>query len=998
MLKHVLALSLILPLWAPFAGESVTLDFGTTHTATPYPNAVAANLIRSADGYLIKKTPDMESICAYFYVNLPASARAIKYALTYKTTPAANPQVSANFNKEGGPNGGNGMKTINFPTATEWTTKEVLISVPPGTAVMQSAISARANAYEMAFKSVKITFVADTVAIARAADGFSAEIPPAQWTGVADLEGFYVCVTAEVAGEQTDLKLTYDDSNLYVGYSARLAEPAALRAEVNDPKIDAGIFTDDCLELFLSAPVRNLAWQFATNPNGSRFDAEVRQNMPGDPWKVSSDWNGEWTVRNFRDGDSWQATFTIPWKTIGFDGIPKHPLGLNAGRENKAGGENSQWNAYDGNFHAVDTYARLDFQSGTAERTRRVDRASYLISRPDPQFEALLGSEPGNYRTGTWGAAFISIFPEKIRKLYSKEEEEAWQTTLLNARGEAGMLGPPLPWANSSIFGGWVKMREYTQRFGTRYPYVLFNSAVSRGAIQHGAKYYYGETGVDPACDAYRDYVVAGLTDLATKYYYKDYLDTVGLVFGIDEPTNEVGNIFSRTRNGSLAAALADAEAEIKATTGFGKFGLYDSFGEPTPTAEFERIAFWRWWNGNFARFCRDVHAKVREVFPGVEFKSIDRNTVSGVCPTDVALLTPYSDWISCDPYPTSTAGNYGRSRALFHPGFSAKMLGDLACQSKLCVTPQNFIYHGGRPEPAEMREWASQCLKVGAQMLYWYVEDSDTLMNMWDGNLEVLAINKQLKTLRKITLPTRTGSAILHSDYDRWGLGDNVLHPAYSLYTLLGEQNQAWFRFISPTGLAMKVHDLADYSVVYVPRLRFTEPETTARMVAFLNRGGTMVSFDPELFRSNIDGSAVPERATFFGTELTPRTIRTPILRYAGKELPIFRIANLPGPDDGKFQAFSFGPLPADAKVLATYADDGGPAIIERPYGKGKLILSAVQPFGNSDVALAPTAWQDFTAAICQSVNEPTGLPIWSFVLKRAPENDVKLDLLIKW
>jgi hypothetical protein len=998
MPRHLLFFILMLPLCTALAGESVTLDFGNTHVATPYPGTVKANLTRNADGYLIRKTPDMESICAYFYVTIPAAAKAIKYALTYKTTPSANPQVLASFNKQGGPNGGNGMKTIHFPTSTEWTTREVLIDVPAETAVMQSALSARANAYEMAFRSVKVTFIADAVAVGKAPEGFSAATPPAQWTGVADLEGFYTCVSAAVAGEQTDIKLTYDDRNLYVGTIARLTDPQTLRAEVNDPRADAGIFSDDCLELFLSAPVRNLAWQFATNPNGSRFDAEVRQNMPGDPWKVFGEWNGEWTVVNFRDGASWQAVFTIPWKTIGFTGIPGNPIGFNAGRENKAGGENSQWNAFDGSFHAVEKYACLDLVNGRIERTRRTDRMPYLINRPNPQFEALLGTEPGGYVTGTWGAAFISTFPERIRRLYSAEEEMEWQTALLDARGDAGMLGPPLPWANSSIFGGWKRMREYTQRFGTRFPYVLFNSAVSRGAIQHGAKYYCGESGVDPACDAYREYVVNGLTELTTKYYYKDYLDTVGLVFGIDEPTNSVPNIFSRTRNHGLAAALDEADAEIKASTGFGTFGLHDAFAEPTPDVEFERIAFWRWWNRNFARFCREVQAKVREVFPGVEFKSIDRNTVSGVCPTDVALLTPYSDWISCDPYPTSTAGDYGRSRALFHPGFSAKMLGDLACQSKLCVTPQNFIYHGGRPEPAEIREWASQCMKVGAQMLYWYIESPDTLMNMWDGNLEVLAINKQLKTLRKIIVPKRTASAILHSDWDRWGLADNVLHPAYSLYTLLGEQNKAWFRFISPTGLASGVHRLGDYSIVYIPRMKFTDPETTARMVAFLNGGGTVVCFDPEFLRSNLDGSAVPERASLFGAELTPRTLQTPALRYLGKDLPIFEIANLPGPLDGTFQAFRFGPLPADAKVLATYAEDGSPAIIERLYGQGKVILSAVQPFGNSDVALRPTAWQEFTAALCRSVGEPMDLPIWDFVLKKLPENEVTFTPLIKW
>jgi len=96
-----LRLLLILPLGAAFASESITLDFGATHTATPYPGTAADHLTRNADGYLIKKTPELEDICAYFYVTLPAAATAIKYALTYKTTPGANPQMAANFNTPG---------------------------------------------------------------------------------------------------------------------------------------------------------------------------------------------------------------------------------------------------------------------------------------------------------------------------------------------------------------------------------------------------------------------------------------------------------------------------------------------------------------------------------------------------------------------------------------------------------------------------------------------------------------------------------------------------------------------------------------------------------------------------------------------------------------------------------------------------------------------------------------------------------------------------------
>jgi hypothetical protein len=973
-------------------------DFTGSHTLKPYPAAVAGSLSKNQDGYLLHKNPELEKACVYFNLAIPPEAKAMKYAFTYKNTDGAVPQLTVSFNVKDGGNGSNGMKKITFPNSPDWRTHEVLISIPNGTATIQCTHAAIAHAYELALKTVDITFLSDTFAITAAPPGFSPTVPPSQWQNVALLPGFHICVTAEPAAEQTDLKLTFDQQNLYVGFLAQISSRQALVAKVEDKGPDAAVFRDDCLELFLSAPERNLAWRFAANSNGSRFDGEIRQRVPGDPWKTQGDWNGDWTVTNFLEDNLWQAVFTIPWKTLDFAGIPQNPLGFNAGRENKASAENSQWNAYDGNFHAVDKYAVLDLANGTIERTRRADRASFIVNRLNPQFEAVLTQEPGNFRTGTWGTALLREFPEKIRQLYSAEEELAWQDTLLAARGDAGMLGPPLPWANRNLIGGWEKMRQLHEQFGTKFPYYLSNSAVTRMAIEAGAKYHYGKTAIDPACEGYREFVVNRLEELKTKPYYPQYLEHVGLVFGIDEPTNSVRNVYSRMRNPALATALDDADAEIKATTGFGRFGLYDGFAEPTPNIEFERIAFWRWWSANFARYCREVQAKVREVFPGVDFKSTNRNTVSGVCPMDVALLSPYSDWISCDPYPTSTAASYGLGRALYHPGFSAKMLGDLAAQAKLCATPQNFIYRGGRPRPEEMREWASQCLKVGAKMLYWYVEGPNTLMNMWDGNLEALSINKQLKTLPRLDIPTKTVSAILHSDYDRWGRWDDVLHPTYSLYTLLGEQAKAWFEFISPTGLATGIHNLDRYQILYIPRMKFTDPATTAALTAFVNRGGVLVVFDPDFLLYNIDGSPVPERTTLLGTALTPKEIKNPAIVYDDKKLPLYKVANMPGSDNGRCQAFDFVSLPADSRVLATYADDGRPALLERSIGQGRIIFSAAQPFGNSDVALQPTAWVDFFQALCQSVGEPTGLPIWDFVLKKSPEHQVELNLTTKW
>lgn len=980
--------------------DFVKRDFTKHRVLRAYPASAAPHLTHSKEeGYLISKPAALPSLTTHYYVNVPAGVNSMLYSLTYRASEGAVPRLKANFNKKDGRNGGNGSSRSNFPPSTEWTTHEVLITIPEGTDKIQCIHYASENAYELAIKEASIKFLPDSYTLSKKPENFDESVAPESWNELEEMPGYYRCATAEPATEQTVIKMTFDDEKLYVGMIAKLQAPEKLVANTDDKKMDAAIFNDDCLELFLSSSERSLAWQFAVNANNSRFDAEVKQNMPGDPWKVFRAWNGEWDAYVFRTKDNWQATFVIPWKTLGFSGIPANPLGFNAGRENKIISENSQWNAYDGSFHAVDKYAYLDLKNGKLERSRRSDRATYLIERKNPQFEALLSNQPGNFITASWGWPLIFNFPEKIKQLYSKEEEYEWQETIMKARGEAGTMGIPLPWAPYRYIGGWKKMHELNKEHGMLFPYMIFNSAMKKSAIEAGAKYYIGENGVDPASDGYREYVLNTLENLKGKNYYKDYQDLVGIVFGIDEPTNVVPSIFSLTRNSELADALADADAEIKEKTGFGKYGLYDAFAEPSENVEFERIAFWRWWNQNFARYCKEVKAKLEEVLPGKEFKSINRNTVSGICTVDVALLSPHSDWLSSDPYPTSTSNVYNLGRALYHPGFCSKMLGDLAAKTKLCATPQNFIYHGGRPEPDEIREWVSQCLKAGAEMLYWYTESSDTIINMWEGNLEVYAINKQLKTLPKINLPENTSTAILHSDYDRWGLMDNVLHAAYSLHVIIGEQVQAWFKYVSPTGLALDMHNLDDYKVVYVPRMKFTDQATTAKLMSFVENGGTLVVFDPDFLSFNIDGTTVPERQKLFETKLLERDQREAYLNYEGKKLPIYKVAHLSGPWQGKFQAYDFEKLPRDAKIIARYGDDNKPAAIERPYGKGKVMLFAVQPFGNSaELALQETTWTEFVRTICKDVNEAVDLPIWDFVLKRFPEHKVEINVNKKW
>ena len=79
---------------------------------------------------------------------------------------------------------------------------------------------------------------------------------------------------------------------------------------------------------------------------------------------------------------------------------------------------------------------------------------------------------------------------------------------------------------------------------------------------------------------------------------------------------------------------------------------------------------------------------------------------------------------------------------------------------------------------------------------------------------------------------------------------------------------------------------------------------------------------------------------------------------------------------------------------MLAKY-NDGKPAIIERAVGKGKVIFSAVLPFGTSEAALAPVGWKQFMADRAKAVGEKMNLPIWDFVLPEVTQDKFNVKTL---
>ena len=904
---------------------------------------------------ILSRTADMKSICVYNWINTNAGG-TITLRVKYRLSQGSSASAVLSFMKKNGRNGDAGKVQFKLPAGTgEMAETKHCFSLPQDAYQAQIVISLPTGVAELELEKIWFEIVPDKV-----------KLP-----GKCRL--FYHSSTGVPAKVQTSVDLKLENDGLLIRFDADEPNPDMVKA--NTVKRDGAVWNDDCCEVFIYNPEWKKLFQFAMNFKGVQFDAEHRQAVDGDPWKPETAWNGEWTGKAEKTADGYACTFRIPYKTLG-EGERPAKLLVNFARERKADNENSMWNSAPGNFNEVGNFAELDLSAGVISRRRDMESGDYLPVRSRTAgLELLSKTEKGKYLTGAWSSgAFLSYYPADFRKKYDRKSFTPVLRRYLEDLARNGMFGPDLPGAESL---GMDLLKELNRKYGFGFTYAIFNSRIHARALKVYHAPICDNRQTDPAHPAYIKATLDIIAELKRKCVNPEYRKLVVLGHGIDEPCNLILNLYSRKKHPEFREEHNRAEKEIREQTGFGKFGLYDNGAKANADTQFHRIAFWRWWNGRFSEYLRTTSGAFHKAVPGVPYLAVNRNNCGGIDPLDAALLSPYADIIGADPYPTSSKVFGGMGRAIYHTGFSVKLLHDLANRSRTCVMPQMFIYHGGAPTPAYAKEWASQALKNGAEVFFWYDEGPANL-TLPAAYGEMLRINKLLSGMNKLPIPTDTHSAILYSDADRWGLADSQGHPYYCLYVLLGEKLGANFRFVSPTGLKNGIHTLNGIKVLYIPRMRYAQPEDVKTILNFVRNGGTLVVFDPNIWTYHYDGTTVAERRELM-PELKVRTSGVSSLRYKGKKAPVGK-SHAIAPDAARPWSYDF-PEGITGKVLASYSD-GKPAIMERNIGKGKIIVSACQPFGYSSVVLEPGAWPDFFRDICKSAGEKTDLPIWNFVL----------------
>src|SRR5262245_2190824 len=139
----------------------------------------------------------------------------------------------------------------------------------------------------------------------------------------------------ELATEQTEMWVFFDDRNVYV--SARMHDSAPERMVADEMRRDGSIYQNEhFVVVFDTFHDRRTGFFFQTNPLGGIRDALIL-----DENNANYDWNTVWDVKVHRDETGWTAEFVIPFKSLRYPTGKEQIWGINARRWERRVNEHS---------------------------------------------------------------------------------------------------------------------------------------------------------------------------------------------------------------------------------------------------------------------------------------------------------------------------------------------------------------------------------------------------------------------------------------------------------------------------------------------------------------------------------------------------------------------------------------------------------------------------------------------------------------------------------
>lgn len=157
------------------------------------------------------------------------------------------------------------------------------------------------------------------------------------WKEAAALDSFVQVDPNEGAAptEPTEVRVLFDDDNLYIGIRCFDSQPEQIRA--SEMRRDGPRNTDDHVIVVIDPfGSQRDGYLFAAGPAGLKIDALIE----GGQWRIA--WDGIWQNKVSIDGEGWVAEMAIPYKTLSFDPA-RTEWSINVQRVLRRNNETTRW-------------------------------------------------------------------------------------------------------------------------------------------------------------------------------------------------------------------------------------------------------------------------------------------------------------------------------------------------------------------------------------------------------------------------------------------------------------------------------------------------------------------------------------------------------------------------------------------------------------------------------------------------------------------------------
>ncbi|MSO23423.1 MAG: hypothetical protein EXQ58_09255 [Acidobacteria bacterium] len=266
------------------------------------------------------------------------------------------------------------------------------------------------------------------------------------WTAMQPATGFIQQEpnSGEPATEQTEVRIAFDDDNLYLGVICLDSQPNNIVVTQN--RRDGSLENTDSVQiLFDTFNDKQNGVIFATSPTGIEYDAQVSKagqgrggagsparaggagstssTQRGGAAAVNINWDAVWTVRSQITARGWEAEFKIPLRTLRYNPGDDVAWGMNIQRNLRRHNEQSFWSPLSRPFTITQVEMTGEVKHLSLKPHRNLKLLPYVLGgvkqdftrlteRTDPQHSAGLDLKYGLTHSLTLDGTFNTDFAQ----------------------------------------------------------------------------------------------------------------------------------------------------------------------------------------------------------------------------------------------------------------------------------------------------------------------------------------------------------------------------------------------------------------------------------------------------------------------------------------------------------------------------------------------------------------------------------------------------------